>query len=147
MPTCQPATTRRRAHRAAGFTLVEIMVVIVILGLLATIVGSSVLGRSERAELKTAEMNIGEIMDVVEMYMVENRHRIPTWEDLLTPDAKGHRYIEREDPPEDPWGNQYQITADPEFESKPMVLSWGPDRIENTEDDITSKSITQSKER
>ena len=138
--------TTHRIARAAGFTLVEIMVVIVILGLLATIVGQSVLGQSEKAEIATAEMNVKEIQKVVETYMVQNRRRLPTWEDLLTRDARGNRYINYEDPPVDPWGNEYEIDRDPEYENQPMVMSWGPDGMRDTEDDITTKSITSRKE-
>lgn len=138
---------RAAAAAQRGFTLVEIMVVIVILGLLATIVSTSVLGQSEKAAISTAEMNVGRIKEVVDNYMVQNQRRIPDWEDLLTPDEKGYRYIEREDPPVDPWGNRYVITVDPEFQNKPMVVSYGPDGREGTEDDITSKTITQSKEK
>ncbi|MEM7204744.1 MAG: type II secretion system protein GspG [Planctomycetota bacterium] len=135
-----------RAPRAAGFTLVEIMVVVVILGLLATIVGSNVLGRSAKAEVSTAEINISQLKDTVDQYMIENRRRIPTWEDLLTPDRTGHKWIQREDPQLDPWGNEYVITFDPDYEQLPFIVSWGPDGLEGTDDDIDSKSITRNDE-
>ncbi len=136
----------RDTGASAGFTLVEIMVVIVIIGLLVALVAPNVLGRAEEADLRIAKIDVGQIKDAVVSYMLTNR-RIPGWEDLLTPDARGHKYIEREDPKLDPWGNEYQITTDPDFENKPLVVSYGPDGLADTEDDITSKNVTQNKER
>ena len=135
-----------RAAHDGGFTLVEIMVVIVILGMLAAIVGQNVLGSAENAEISTAKQQITNIKGAVELYMIENRRRIPTWEDLITPDNRGHRYLETEDPLQDPWGNEYDITTDPEYQHKPLIVSYGPDGIEGTEDDITSKNLTAKEE-
>ena len=141
----RPSRTARD-RRQGGFTLVEIMVVIVIISLLATIVGQSVLGRSEKAEISTAQVQVKNILDTVNNYMIENARRIPDWEDLITPDERGYRWIESEEPPVDPWGNEYVIQRDPDYDHLPFIASFGPDRIEGTEDDITSKTLTKRKD-
>lgn len=133
--------------RDSGFTLVEIMVVIVILGILATIVGTNVLGQGEKARVEAAKIEVKEIYDTVKLYMIQNAGRLPEWEDLITPDAKGHKYIEIEEPKQDPWGNVYVIGRDPDYENKPMVASWGPDGQEGTDDDINNKNITRAREK
>ena len=129
----------------AGFTLVEIMVVIVILGILATIVGTNVLGSSEKAKIAAAQMEVKSILEQVNLYMIENSGPVPQWEDLLEADARGHAYIELEEPKLDPWGNEYIITNDMDYPRKPFVHSWGPDGQPDTEDDITNKTITRRK--
>lgn len=64
---------------------------------------------------------------------------IPSFEALLATDAAGRRSIDsRLLPRIDPWGNPYQIQEHPEHPGTPLVLSWGPDRIEDSEDDVTS---------
>ena len=130
-----------KQNKRGGFTLVELMVVIVILGLLVSIVGTNVLGQSETAKLETCKMQVGKFYETVKLYMAQNRSQIPTWEDLITPDERGHSYLELSKPPADAWGNEYLITTDPEFDHLPLVMSFGPDGQEGTDDDITNKNL------
>ncbi len=131
-------TARRKSspatRREDGFTLIEIMVVIVILGLLATIVGKNVIGMSDEAKVTKAQTDVGQIYETAKLFRVKNG-KVPTIEDLTTPDAKGQAYIENVG--KDPWDNDYLIreTDRGMFE----VISWGPDRSEGTEDDISSR--------
>ena len=62
--------------------------------------------------------------------------RVPSLEDLTTPDEKGKTYLHENSDATDPWGNSYIIreTERNRFE----VISFGPDGAENTEDDISS---------
>lgn len=131
---------------SAGFTLVEIMVVIVILGILATIVTTNVLGQSERARISTAQIEVKSILDQVNAYMVRNPGPVPTWEDLLRPDERGHKEIELDEPKLDPWGNEYVIAPDIDYPNKPYVQSWGPDMQPDTEDDIDNKTLSRRQE-
>lgn len=101
----------------AGFTLVEIMVVVVIIGLLATVVVLNVLPSQDRARIEKARADIGRIEQAVEMFRLD-MGRYPTTDEglevLVTAPADPRLaarfpeggYINRL--PEDPWGGQYQ---------------------------------------
>ena len=131
-----PSISRTESRAEAGFTLVEIMVVVVILGLLATLVVQNVMGASDTAREKKAQTDVTTIADAVRMYRV-NHGRFPdSLEALAEKDEKGRSEIESLS--KDPWDHDYILrTGDRpnEFE----VLSMGPDGSENTEDDISSK--------
>ena len=128
-----PDDADRRVRPAeAGFTLVEIMVVVVILGLLATMVAVNVFGNVETARKTTASNDCKAIYDAAETYRIRN-HRVPTLEDLTTPDeSSGQAYLRTLN--KDPWDNDYLIR---ELEHNNFeVVSFGQDRYEDTEDDI-----------
>ena len=130
----------------SGFTLVEIMVVIVILGILATIVGSNVLGQSDKARVEAAKIEIENIHDIVNQFMVQKQpHAIV--EDLITPDARGHKYIEIEQPKEDPWVTSIRSAQIPSTRTS----RWWPRGFhgvkEGTDDDLNNRNITRSAEK
>ncbi len=87
-----------------GFTLVELMVVIVIIGLLATVVVINVMPASDRAAVTKAKADIATLEQGVEMYRLNNL-RYPSSEEGLQALVAGD-YIRRL--PNDPWGNAYQ---------------------------------------
>lgn len=124
------------AARQSGFTLVEIMVVIVILGLLATLVVPNVMGMSEDAKVTKAQTDVKAIYDAAQLFKMKNS-KIPTVEELQTPDDKGQSYLDDSYETKDPWGQDYVIreTDRGKFE----VLSMGPDGSEGTEDDISNR--------
>ena len=124
---------RVRAQEA-GFTLVEIMVVVVILGLLATMVVPNLVNAGEEARLKKALTDCNQIHSAATQYVVKNG-RIPTVEDLTAPDDTGNPYIEGGEPPQDPWNHPY-IIRKLEGRLRFEVLSSGPDEQEDSEDDI-----------
>jgi general secretion pathway protein G len=130
----QADTNRRRAQ--AGFTLVEIMVVIVILGLLATMVAANVIGASDEARITKAQTDVKTIADSIKQYRVKEGRLPESLETLTTKNERGINYIE--DLPKDPWGNDY-ILRQGDTPRDFVVLSMGPDGSEGTEDDITSK--------
>jgi len=103
--------------RRAGFTLVELLVVIVIIGLLATVVVINVLPAQDRAQAEKARADIATLEQAVESYRLDNMAFPPTeagLEALVSAPAGLARpdryreggYIRRL--PEDPWGNAYQ---------------------------------------
>ena len=106
-----------------GFTLVELMVVLVIIGLLATIVIINVLPAADRAAVTKAHADIATLEQGIEMYRLDNQ-RYPTTAEGLQALVAGH-YIPRL--PEDPWHRAYRYAA-PGPGGKPfLVATWGAD--------------------
>jgi general secretion pathway protein G len=118
MKTPRKAPIRKR-HREEGFTLVELMVVIVILGLLATIVAINVIPSGEKAKVIKAKTDISTIEGALDNYKLQNDVYPSTSQGLqalvTAPDgadaAKYQRggYIKRL--PNDPWGRPYLYAA------------------------------------
>jgi general secretion pathway protein G len=125
----------RRLPAAPGFTLVEILVVIVILGILAALVVPRIIERPDQARVTAAKADIATIMSALKMYRLDNL-RYPTTEQGLTalvqrptqPPAasnwKPNGYLERL--PLDPWGNPYQY-LNPGLRGEIDVFSFGAD--------------------
>lgn len=112
-----------RRRREEGFTLVELMVVLVILGLLATIVIINVLPAADRAKLTTAHASVTQLEQAIEMYNLNN-HRYPTSEEGL-PVLVASRLLRRLD--KDPWGNDF-VYRFPGRSGRPFdVFSLGAD--------------------
>ncbi|MBU9825251.1 type II secretion system major pseudopilin GspG [Rahnella perminowiae] len=127
-----------------GFTLIELMVVIVILGVLAALVVPNVMGNKERADTQKAVSDIVALENALDMYKLDN-HRYPTTEQTLealvtlptlSPLPTNYRndgYIKRL--PADPWGNEYMLVS-PGEHGAIDVFSAGPDSEPNSADDI-----------
>lgn len=125
----------RKTAREEGFTLVELMVVIVIVGLLATIVAFNVIPLGDRGKIEKAKADIATIDDAVELYKLQNLD-YPSTSDglnaLLTPppdlaDPSRYQrggYIKRL--PKDPWGRDYHY-ANPGTHGDFDVWSEGAD--------------------
>jgi general secretion pathway protein G len=118
----------------AGFTLVEIMVVIVILGLLATLVVPNVIGMSDDAKVTKAQTDVANIAGAVKLYRMKGK--LPDSLSVLTEtnDKGGGALLESL--PKDPWGNDYELRVD--NPNVWEVISLGPDGVAS-EDDISSK--------
>ncbi|HTQ02115.1 MAG TPA: type II secretion system major pseudopilin GspG [Casimicrobiaceae bacterium] len=133
MPSLRRAVPRR--PRGAGFTLIEILVVIVILGVLAALIVPNVLSRPDEARATVAKSDIAAIMQALKLYRLDNQ-RYPTSEQGLAalvtkPDLppvpanwKPGGYLEKL--PKDPWGRPY-VYVNPGVRSEIEVMSFGAD--------------------
>ena len=133
-----------KALAQQGFTLLEVMIVIVILGIIASMVVPNLVGSQDTANIKKAVIDVTQLETQLTMYRSQN-YNYPTTEQgleaLVTetdieplpkrfPDGG---YINRL--PKDPWGNEYQL-LNPGENGKMDVFSMGPDGEPGTEDDI-----------
>ena len=120
--------------RRAGFSLAELMVVIVIIGLLATLVIPNVLSRLLSGQQGKAKSDIIAIEMALNTYAVENGGRFPqNLEALVTPDENGQTYLDRESVPKDPWGNEYIYEPPGPGQVKPVVKTYGADGVQGGE--------------
>ncbi|MCH1569602.1 MAG: type II secretion system major pseudopilin GspG [Alphaproteobacteria bacterium] len=96
-----------RKHAERGFSFIELMVVIVIIGLLTSVVALNVLPSQDRAMGEKARADVAILSQAVEMFRLENL-RYPNMDDgleALLPDGNRQGYIKAL--PRDPWGNEY----------------------------------------
>jgi general secretion pathway protein G len=125
----------RHTSRAA-FTLAELMVVIVIIGLLATLVVPNVVRKLFVANVAKAKSDIMAIDQAIVGFAIENGGRFPdSLEVLVTPDANGHSFLDRETVPRDPWNNEYILEPAPSGSQKFRVISYGKDGVPGGEGD------------
>jgi general secretion pathway protein G len=126
-----PSRLRRAAQ--AGFTLIELMVVLVIIGVLAALIVPNVLDRADDARVTAARTDVNNLMQALKLYKLDNQ-RYPTTEQglqaLVTrpttapvpPNWKP--YVEKL--PQDPWRNAYQY-LNPGVKGEIDVMSFGAD--------------------
>ena len=135
----------------AGFSLAELMVVIVILGLLATFVAPRLMDRLGQAHTTKATVDISSIAEAVNVYQINNAGRLPdSLEMLIQEDSNGQRYLDADEVPLDPWGNEYQFEADFDGSGSFRVISYGADGAPGGEDknaDLDNRSIKSGKRR
>jgi general secretion pathway protein G len=136
-------------HSARGFTLIEIMVVMVILGLLVAIVGPNIMGRSDQARVTAAETQLKTLSQALDMYRLDNSHYPSTQQGL---EALVNRPSGTPEPnnwgpesymnsiPEDPWGNDYQYIS-PGTEGPYDLYSFGADGQEGGEGNDADISV------
>ena len=118
-----------------GFTLLEVMVVVVILGILAVLVVPKIISRPDEARVIAARQDIASLMQALKLYRLDNQ-RYPVTEQGLqalaarptTPPVpnnwKAGGYLERL--PNDPWGNPYQY-LNPGLHGEIDIFSFGAD--------------------
>lgn len=124
-----------KQYQHKGFTLIEIMIVIVIMGIMASLVVPKIMGRPDEARIMASKHDIAAILQALKLYSLDNQ-RLPTTEQglqaLVTkPNTaplprnwKSGGYLDKV--PKDPWGNPYQYLA-PGLHGEIDVFSLGVD--------------------
>ncbi|MCL1050305.1 type II secretion system major pseudopilin GspG [Shewanella abyssi] len=131
-------------NKQKGFTLLEVMVVIVILGILASMVVPNLMGNKDKADQQKAVSDIIALENALDMYRLDNSIYPSTEQGLealvqkpnMSPEPRNYRedgYVKRL--PQDPWRNDYLLLS-PGENGKLDIFSVGPDGQAGTEDDI-----------
>jgi general secretion pathway protein G len=119
-------------RQTAGFTLIEVMVVVVILGILAAIIVPKIMSRPEQARMVKVKQDILAVESALDLYKLDNG-RYPTTDqglqalvtkpgvDPIPRNWKSDGYLQ--ELPVDPWGEAYQYISD---NDKAKIFSYGP---------------------
>lgn len=145
-----------------GLTLLELMIVLIILVGLIAIVGPRLLGTQKKADIRTAQAQIGNLASALKTYAVDMKSFPLTEEGLnalvsapedeaLAKNWDGP-YLEGGKLPKDPWGGDFQYefeaseTDSKSTDSFPRIFSLGPDRQPGTADDISNQAATDERD-
>ena len=123
----------KNPERQRGFTLIELMVVLVIMGVLAALIVPNIIGRTDEARVTAAKTDIGTIMQALKLYKLDNGF-YPTQQQGLqalvvkpdTPPVPGNWKPYLDKLPADPWGRAYQY-LNPGIKGPVDVFSYGAD--------------------
>jgi general secretion pathway protein G len=130
-----PNLPAQRNHRESGFTLIEIMVVIAIIGILATLIVPNIMGRPDEARITAAKHDVGTINQALKLYRLDIG-RYPTTEqglkalverptsEPIPQNWKAGGYLGQL--PKDPWGNTF-FYSNPGTRSEIDIISYGAD--------------------
>jgi general secretion pathway protein G len=122
-----------KRRRQSGFTLIELMVVLAIIGVLAAMIAPNVLGRADDARITAARTDVGNLMQALKLYKLDNQ-RFPSAAQglnalILKPTTEplpGNWKPYLDKLPNDPWGRPYQY-MNPGIKGEVDVLSFGAD--------------------
>lgn len=144
---------KSRKH-SRGFTLIELMVVIVILGILALYVAPKIMGRPDEAKQVKAKMDIASLETALKLYRLDNGFYPSTEQGLaalvqmpqsgqIPKNWKKGGYLEKGQVPKDPWGNEF-VYLSPGNHGDFDIICYGADGVaggEGTDKDITNWDI------
>ncbi|MDM8539529.1 type II secretion system major pseudopilin GspG [Desulfococcaceae bacterium HSG9] len=123
----------------AGFTLIELMVVIVILGILAMYIGPKIMGRPDEAKQVKARMDIASLETALKLYKLDLGSYPADIQELVTPPATENSgkwrkggYLEKSKVPNDPWDYEY-IYRSPGVNGDFDIVSYGADGVQGGE--------------
>jgi len=117
----------------SGFTLIELILVTVIIGILAGMVTVSFAGRAEEARKRAAKGDIASYTTAIDLYALDHNDKLPqSLQDLVSGKRQYVRELNK-----DPWGVEYVYKSQG---TKYEIFSAGPDGQAGTGDDVTSSS-------
>lgn len=134
----------RYAVKRSGFTLIEILLVMMIIAMIAGLVAPSLVGKGKEARINKAIADIeGGVAMGLELYELDNGRFPDKLEDLVTDPGSARRwkgpYLKKRILPKDPWGSEYHYhfpgINNPDGYD---LFSMGPDGQESTDDDIAN---------
>ncbi|MBL7187811.1 MAG: type II secretion system major pseudopilin GspG [Phycisphaerae bacterium] len=138
---------KRRKRIRNGFTMIELMAMLIIIGLLATLVVKKVSSQIDKSRLITTKANLKSLHSAVNQFKMDTG-RYPSEDmgliDLIVQPADIEigwvtgGYLETTDLPKDGWGNEFVFQLYPESGKQFVIISFGPDGEEGTEDDLYS---------
>jgi len=145
---------KKVATDTKGFSLIELMVVIVILGILAGMIMPRLMGRTDDAKLVKAAVDIASLETALKLYKLDNGEYPTTEQGLMAliepPDKEGGTgtwkkggYLEKRTLPKDPWKREF-IYLSPGVHGEYDIISYGADGVPGGEDknkDINSWEI------
>ncbi len=137
-----------RFGRRSGFTFVEILLVVVIIGVLASMILPRFVGRSEQARQSAAQADINAgIATALDMFELDNGQYPDKLEDMVSKPGYGTNwngpYLKKK--PVDPWGRDYIYK--PASDKKDYeLISYGRDGVAGGGDDVSSKGSAESAE-
>jgi general secretion pathway protein G len=126
----------------AGFTLIELMLVVIVIGVLSAMVVPRLVSRSQQAKITAAQSDVNSAIPLaLDLFEMDSGH-FPTQQEGLQslrtnpgglPKWKGP-YVKKL--PKDPWGNPYEYKSPGSHNADYDLYSKGPDEVESTDDDI-----------
>ncbi len=142
-----------RSHRRGGFTLIELMLVVIIIGIIAAIAVPRMAGRTEKARVAAAKQTIASLSAALDAFEL-SVGRFPTTEEglvslverppsLMTEDQWDGPYMR--EIPLDPWNRPFVYRYPGEHSVDYDIVSLGRDGQEGTEDDITNYTKEQAR--
>jgi general secretion pathway protein G len=126
----------KNQRRDAGFTLIEILLVVVIIGILAAVAVPRLGGRVAQSQVAAARASIGAIGTAIDLYETDNGKLPDSLQNLMTKGSEPNwngPYLRKAESLKDPWGNEFQFTKQGNVYT---VASAGPDGSFGTGDDV-----------
>ncbi len=139
-----PEPAQPQPRRKRGFTLIEIMAVVLIMGMLMGLVGVAVFGRVQDAASTTAAVKISQLESALEFYRMDNFKYPPTLDGLMSkpPEAKNFPkggYLRKADALMDPWDAKFNyVNPGAKNPHSVDISSSGPDGVPGNEDDVNN---------
>ena len=132
------AIKKHESYSRAGFTLIEVLLVVVIIGILAAVVVPRLSGRVQQSQVSAAKSSIASVGLALDLYETDNGNFPASLQSLITkgsePNWRGP-YLKKGEIPIDPWGHEFGYTLK---ENGYEIRSGGPNGTMGDGDDITN---------